>query len=133
MSIYMVFAGFLILLLMAGLLIDGGSALIAQERVLNVADQAARAGAAQVSAESLRTGNPSLLQIDPNAARTEGQQILSAAGATGTIKVTGPGEVTATANLTKRTVILSVINIDHISATGSATAITLHGTTTGSP
>jgi hypothetical protein len=119
-----------VLLMFAGLVFDGGTALAARGRAADLAAQAARAGADQVSQTSLRTGIPAELRIDPGAARTAGQQVLSAAGATGTITVHGSDVVTVTARVPARTAILSAIGIRDASGTASASATIVHGVTT---
>ncbi|WP_433328987.1 pilus assembly protein TadG-related protein [Spirillospora sp. CA-294931] len=55
-------------LLLAGLLVDGGLAIHARQRAADMAEQAARAGANQIDEASLReTGKP---LIDPDRARS---------------------------------------------------------------
>jgi Flp pilus assembly protein TadG len=130
-TLYVVIAGFPLLLVMAGLLIDGGRALTAREEATVLVDQAARAAADQISARSLRTGDPAGAQIDPSAARVAGRRVLAAGGATGSVTVTAAHQVAVTAHITRPTTILSVIHLEEMSVTGTATATVLYGTTTG--
>jgi Flp pilus assembly protein TadG len=110
-------------LVMAGLVIDGGAALATRERAADLATQAARAGASALSPTSLR-GLPTGLQINPGAARSAAEAVLTDGGATGQVTITG-ATVTVTAHLSRHTVILSAVGLDDISqsATASATPI----------
>ncbi|MGH3243037.1 MAG: TadE/TadG family type IV pilus assembly protein [Spirillospora sp.] len=65
-----------IVLLLAGLLVDGGLALHARQRAADMAEQAARAGADQIDTDELRrTGEPVL---DPARARAAACDLLAA-------------------------------------------------------
>ncbi len=127
--LYMVPISF-VLLLFAGLVFDGGNALAARGRAADVAAQAARAGADALTAESLRTGGPVNLQVDPVGAQQAGQRVLTAAGATGTIRVEDGDVVRVSAHVRAHTAILSAIGVDDLSDTATATAIVLHGVRT---
>jgi len=118
------------LIAFAGLVIDGGAALAAREHAHDVAAQAARAGGDALSPASLHATNPGDLAIDPAAAQAAAQRYLRLMQATGTITVTGH-DVTVTAHVPRRTVILSAFGIHDISGTATATATVLHGGTTG--
>src|SRR5690349_7210581 len=120
----------LVLLLFAGLVFDGGTALAAQGHALDVAQQAARAGANAITPESLRTGGPVHLRIDPPAAQAAARQVLTAGGATGTVTVDAD-VVTVTAQVCARTAILSAIGIQDASGQATASAIPIHGIDTG--
>ena len=75
------------LLVMAGLVIDGGYALAAREEATNTAEQAARAGADALAPESVRAGGaPS---VDPAAAAAAATRYLAAVEHTGTVAVAG--------------------------------------------
>ena len=121
----------LALLAVTGLVYDGGAALIARGRAYDLAAQAARAGANAISSESLRTGGPSQLRVDPVAAQAAAQRLLSAGGATGTVTIPEPDVVVVTAHVPKRTAILAIVGIHDVSATVTASATILHGTTIG--
>ncbi|TDB83746.1 pilus assembly protein [Actinomadura sp. KC216] len=65
-----------IVLLLAGLLVDGGLAIHARQRAADMAEQAARAGANQIDTDELRrTGEPVL---DPGRARAAACDLLTA-------------------------------------------------------
>jgi hypothetical protein len=120
----------IVLLMFAGLVFDGGTALAARGRAADLAGQAARAGADALGLESLRTPGQVDLGIDPDAARTAGQRILTEAGATGTITLQGTDVVTVTARVPAHTAILSAIGIDDATGTATASATILHGIST---
>jgi hypothetical protein len=119
------------LLAVTGLVYDCGAALIARGRAYDLAAQSARAGANAISPASLRSGGPSTVRVDPAAAQVAAQRLLAAAGATGTVTLTEGDVVVVTAHVPKRTAILSIVGIGDISATATASATILHGTTTG--
>ncbi|SEG90731.1 Putative Flp pilus-assembly TadE/G-like [Thermomonospora echinospora] len=65
-------------LLLAGLLVDGGLAIHARQRAADMAEQAARAGANEIDVETLRaTGQP---RIDQGAACASAYDLLAAYG-----------------------------------------------------
>jgi Flp pilus assembly protein TadG len=120
------------LLVMAGLVIDGGAAIAARGRAADVAEQAARGGADALSPASLRGPGPDSLALDEAAARAAATRVLSLAGATGEVQVSGL-QVSVTAHVPRRAVILSAVGVADLTGTATATATVLHGTTTGSP
>jgi len=120
------------LLVMAGLVIDGGAAIAARARAADLAEQASRAGADALSPASLRGPSPDALAVDPAAARAAATRVLVLAGATGEIQVNGL-DVTVTAHVPRRAVILSAVGVSDLTGTAAATATVLHGTTTGGP
>lgn len=120
----------LALFALAGLVLDGGAALTTHGRAADVAAQAARAGADALDGTSLRSPTPAGLTANPAAARAAAQAVLSAADVQGTVTVTG-SQVTVTAHAAKPTAILAIVGIDEVGGSATATAIPLHGTTTG--
>lgn len=120
------------LLAMAGLVIDGGAAIAARERAADLAEQAARAGADALIPASLRGPSPTGLQVDPEAARTAADRVLSLGGATGELTINGL-DVTVTAHVPRRAVILAAVGVNDLTGTATATATVLHGTATGGP
>ncbi|MFM8816146.1 MAG: pilus assembly protein TadG-related protein [Actinomycetes bacterium] len=80
-------SGFVVVLSMtfvacAGLAFDGGRVISARAKATDAAENAARAGAQQVT--SLRSGNPN---IDEDSAITAAHQFLESMGITGLVKV----------------------------------------------
>jgi hypothetical protein len=115
-------------LMLAGLVIDGGAALATRERAADLADQAARAAVSAMAPASLR-GSPTMLRADPAAATRAADAVLTAAGATGTVEVTGDA-VTVIAHVPRHTVILSAMGLNDISQSATATAHAVIGTAT---
>ena len=120
------------LVVLAGLVLDGGAALTAHGTAADTAQQAARAGADALDEQSLRASAPAGLTTNPAAAREAAAAVLAAADVTGDVTVTG-STVTVTARATKPTAILAIVGIDQVGGAATATAIPLHGTTTGAP
>jgi len=120
------------LVVLAGLVLDGGAALTAHGRAADTAQQAARAGADALHDQSLRATTPEGLTTNPAAARAAAARVLAAADVIGDITVTGT-TVTVTARATKPTAILAIVGITQVGGTATATAMPLHGTTTGAP
>lgn len=102
-----------VLLVMAGLVVDGGLALNARQRVADDVEQAARAGSQHLDLVSLRGGG--LVRIDPGPAAEAAARFMSrrdypAAG----VEVTADAEqVTVRAQIEQPTALLSLIFIDH--------------------
>ncbi len=121
----------LAMLLMAGLVVDGGRQLIAYRRAANDAEQAARAGAAALNPAALRGGSYTL---DPAAATAAAGRYLSAAAAgqnglqiTGSrVTVTG-NTVTVQLTLRRTTTFLAVLGVTGLTATGRGRARLVHG------
>jgi Flp pilus assembly protein TadG len=61
-------------LLLAGLVYDGGLAIAARQRAADIAEEAARAGANAVDTDTLREGQP--LRLDPNQACANARELV---------------------------------------------------------
>jgi Flp pilus assembly protein TadG len=114
------------MLMMAGLVIDGGAAIATRQKAASLAEQAARAGADALSPASLRGAEPGQLVADPVAAAAAARRILAVGGATGTVAVNG-GTVTVTAHVPRRAMVLSAVGVSDISQSATASATVLHG------
>src|SRR5712692_5629097 len=75
------------LLLMAGLVLDGGETLGAQRQAINEAEAAARAGAQAIDLPTYRAGGP--FQLNSAQARFDALNYLAATGHQGDVIVTG--------------------------------------------
>jgi hypothetical protein len=109
------------LLVMAGLVLDGGLALSAKVQAIDDAQAAARAGAQAIDLPTYRaTGQ---IALDPTQATADAQRYLANAGQVGTVQVNGE-QVTVTVTISQPTQILSLVGVDHltVSSTGTATA-----------
>ncbi|MGH9055898.1 MAG: hypothetical protein ACRDYY_08580 [Acidimicrobiales bacterium] len=109
------------LIVMAGLVLDGGLALAAKVQAIDDAQAAARAGAQAIDLPLYRaTGQ---ITLDPAQATTDAERYLARAGHTGTVEVDDE-QVTVTVTISQPTQILSLAGIGHftVSGTGTATA-----------
>ena len=125
MSVFTVLFSVVVFLL-AGLLVDGGSAINARLRAADVAEQAARAGADQLDVDHLRTtGRTRLLGEDQVCARAD--EIVTAQGdaavSSGTCSVgQGQAQVTVTVAVRWEAFFLSAVGFPGSEMTGEATA-----------
>lgn len=106
--------------LLAGAVLDGGNAMAARVQALDIAQQAARAGANQLDLAALR--NQGVIRLDPGAAQTAAQAFLHQAGATGTATATA-AQVSVTVTRAEPTLMLQAIGVDAIDMTATATAV----------
>ena len=121
----------MIILVLAGLVIDGGTALSMREQVADIAAEAARKVAGNIDQGALRAG---VIQIDAGSCTTLADQVTAAYGA-GTVTgctVTGR-DVTVTVEMTYRPLLLGLVQPDlTLTASAAATAHLAAGITTGS-
>ena len=114
----------LALLVLGGLVFDGGQILTARRDANNLARQAARAGAQQLDEASVRAGNPTL---DAAAAETAARDFL-ARRAIEPISVSVVGStVTVTVSITQPTRLLALVGIDERTVTSTAAARSARG------
>lgn len=106
----------LAMLAVAGLAVDGARKAQQVATADAVAEEAARTGAQAVDTAAAQRGDP---RLDPPAARTAAQRYLSAAGATGTVTVTGD-RIKVDVALSTGTVLLGLVGVDIVTARGSA-------------
>lgn len=101
-----------VLLVMAGLVVDGGLAINARQRVADDVEQAARAGSQNLDIPALRNGG--IVRIDPGPAQTDAEAFLAARGypADGVTVEAAPDQVTVTAEIKQKTTLLSLIFFD---------------------
>jgi Flp pilus assembly protein TadG len=118
---------FVALIALAGVVIDGGAKLNQAENANAIAQEAARAGAGMVNpANAYSTGS---FTVDQGQALTAARQYLAAAGYHGTVSPAGTESIQVTVTVTAPTRVLSIIGIDSMSSTGSATASLVAGVT----
>ena len=107
------------LLLLTGLVLDGGLALATEVDALGAAQEAARTGAQQLDLTAYRrTGE---LRLDISASTTAAHDYLVAAGYTGTVAATTQ-HVTVTITAHQPTQLLSLIGIHKLTVQASASA-----------
>lgn len=125
------------LMVVAGLVVDGGRAVNARAEIMDDAEQAARAGANQVDLAALRAGGT--VRVDAGQARTAAVDYLTARGYDAgriTVQATG-AEVDVSVRDTVPTALLAMIFINSFEVEGSAVARAAAGITqetgTGAP
>ena len=114
----------LTLVLMAGLVLDGGLALAAKVQAIDDAQAAARAGAQAIDIPTYRASGQ--ITLDPAQAAADAERYLAAAGHTGTVSVNGE-QVTVTVTITQPTQILDLAGIGHLTETGTGAATAEQG------
>ncbi len=114
----------LALVLMAGLVVDGGRLIVAKRRANNRAEQAARAGAQAVSVDAIRSSGAQVLDEDQAVAAA--QDFLARAGGDGTVSVSGDS-VTVTVDVQTSMLILGAAGLADKTVTGTATARNVRG------
>jgi hypothetical protein len=107
------------LLVMAGLVLDGGLALSAKVQAIDDAQAAARAGAQAIDIPLYRSTGQ--VTLDPTQATADAEQYLARSGHTGTVTVNGD-QVTVTVTIDQPTQLLSLAGVDHIPVSGTGTA-----------
>lgn len=106
--------------LLAGAVLDGGNAMAARVAALDVAQQAARAGANQLDLAALREHG--VVRLDLVAAQAAATTFLAQAGATGTATATTT-EVVVTITRSQPTKLLRAIGVNSIAMTATASAV----------
>lgn len=115
----------LCLLVVIGLVADGGGALNAASRADAIAAEAARAGGQQLDASQAIPGTA--IVVDPEAARAAASAYLTQAGVTGTVDVSADRTtLTVTVHDHYTTAFASLIGYSQIQVTGHGTAHLLH-------
>jgi Flp pilus assembly protein TadG len=118
------------LVLVAGLVVDGGGVLSAHQSAVSSAFEAARAGAQAINLDVLRSSGIVVLNADE--ARTDVLEYLAAAGESGTVTVVGR-EVTVKVTRRHTLAVLSVLGVGPITVSGTATATATQGINGGGP
>jgi hypothetical protein len=114
----------LALIMMAGLVLDGGLTLAAKVQAIDDAQAAARAGAQAIDLPTYRASGR--ITLDPTEAVTDAQRYLASTGHTGRVSVNGE-EVTVTVSITQPMQILSLAGINHLTVTGTGSATAEQG------
>lgn len=108
------------LLVICGLVVDGGGKIWAKQRASTAASEAARAGGqAIVGSTAIRGQTPT---IDSAAAVSAARNYLRAAGVTGTATITGGQTLTVTATASHQPLFLSMIGIGEMTVNSSSSA-----------
>jgi len=112
------------LILLAGLVLDGGLTLAARERALGLAQQAARAGAQAVNLAVYRQDGT--LALQPARAVADARAYLASTGSNGTVSVAG-NTVTVTVSITQPMQLLQIAGLHAITVHASASAVPERG------
>lgn len=116
------------LLAAAGLVVDGGTKLRAARQADAVAEEAARAGAGQID-RSRAYAHGGRFVIDRQTATNAARSYLVLSGNSGAVRATGAQTITVTVTISRPTIFLSAIGIDHVQVTKTATADLVQGVT----
>jgi hypothetical protein len=116
------------LLLLAGLVVDGGAVLAARRQAIDVAEQAALAGAQGIRVADVRTGLAPAL--DPALAAAAAEAYLEQVGRDGDVRVVG-NDVEVTVSIERPMLILGLAGVGDVTVTGRANARNARGVTTG--
>ena len=117
------------ILILCGLVVDGGAKLRAVQRADRVATEAARAAGQAADLAALAGGEA---RVDRQAAVDAATAFLTAAGESGTATVSADDTaVEVTVTTTAPTVFLGLIGIPAFTVTGHGRAILVHGVTGG--
>ena len=121
-----VFGLFLIMvvLVLAGAMIEGGNAMSARGHATDIAQQAARAGADKLDLAALRTTG--VVRIDPTAAKAAATAFLAQVGETGTVTAT-PASVSVTVTVTRPGILVPILGIQTLTVHATATAAPITG------
>ncbi|MET9879243.1 pilus assembly protein TadG-related protein [Actinacidiphila glaucinigra] len=115
-----------VLLAIAGLVLDGGGKLRATVRADALALEAARAGGQALDPAAAVTG--AAIRVDPAAAQATAMDYLRQAGVHGSVSVSPDrSQLTVVIDTTYATRFLPVIGIGSMDVTGHGTATLLHG------
>lgn len=107
------------LLLMAGLVTDGGAKMAADRVAQSAASDAARAGT-DVGAASRIAGNPR-----PEEAQAAASRVLADRGVAGDVIVRPDGAVHVRTSVKRPTVFLGIVGIDNVRGAGEATSVVI--------
>lgn len=118
------------LILVAGLVLDGGMLLAAQRRAANEAEAAARSGAQALDVAAYRASG--VLALDPARASMAAQTYLAAVGHEGDVEVAGD-RVAVTVRFRQPLQILDIAGLGALSVTGQGEARATPGVTEASP
>lgn len=108
-----------VVLVLAGTVIEGGNAMSARAQATDIAQQAARAGADKLDLAALREDG--LVRIDPAAAQAAAINFLARVGQVGTVTATF-AQVRVTVTVTRPGILVPVLGIETLTVQATATA-----------
>lgn len=120
------------LLVLSGLVVDGGVKIRAVQRADRLAAEAGRAGGQAIDIPAAITGEPPT--VDARAAVNASQSYLRANGVTGTVSVGDAGRsLTVNVTTATNTVFLGLVGVNTMTARGSAKVSLVRGITGADP
>ena len=119
---------FAVLAALAGIVVDGGAQLIADENAVAVAQEAARAGAMTVD-ESAAYSSGSFVVSQQRALAAARSYLIRAGYHRFAVAPDGARSITVSVAVTEPTRFLSLIGVDSFTSTGTATASLMIGVT----
>ncbi len=108
------------LIVVIGLVVDGGGKIHAQQRAQTAARESARAGGQAIVAGTAIRGQGAV--VDTSAARTAAQNYLTAAGVAGTVSIQGGNTVVVRTSETYQPTFLSIVGVGTQTVTGQSEA-----------
>lgn len=114
------------LLVLCGLVVDGGYVLAGRRRAIDEANGAARAGAEALAPAGYRSGGD--VTLDPGRAEAAALDFLAATGHSGTVVVSGD-QVTVQTSFGQPTALLGIIGIRSVTVAGRGQARAVEGIT----
>jgi hypothetical protein len=121
---------FVVLAALAGIVVDGGAKLAADENAVALAQEAARAGATTVNV-SIAYASGSFVVDQSQALAAARSYLVSAGYDQFTVAAVGARAIRVSVTITEATKFLSLIGIDSFTSTGTATASLVTGVTGG--
>jgi hypothetical protein len=116
------------LVVLAGLVIDGGMLFASHRDLQRIADGAVRAGAMALDEASLRGGETTDVRLDPERAREEVRDYLTSVGFSGQSQILpGSGEVEVVLELQQRTLVMDIVGVREVTVRASSTARPRYG------
>jgi Flp pilus assembly protein TadG len=115
-------------LVVIGFAFDASNALTAKRRGINIAEQAARAGAGQLDLASIRSGGA--YRIDPTKARLAAQNYLATAGYSGQVRLGRDAigdRVDVSVTWTQEALFERFVGVGRYGGTAEASAHVCHG------
>ena len=118
------------LLLLAGLVVDGGEKVRALQRADRLAAEAGRVGGQAIDVRAAIPGD--VPRVDPAQAVRTSQAYLTAQGASGTARVTDAGRaLVVDVTVSSPTVVLGLIGVNSLTVHGESTVRLVRGVTRG--
>lgn len=120
----MVAVVFVAIVMVIGLVVDGGAKMTAASEASSIAQQAARAGAQPLDSLPADGGTA---HLDADGAAAAAQDYLTQSGAEGSVHIVNNSTIEVTVTSTRGTTFLGVIGINTVSATRTARVDLIHG------